>query len=120
AVATAAAARSAESAARSAEAATAATATLWSEGKRLVRGRPCAGAGRDIRDELGALLNLAVDQLRHLSVGNANPYPNRVDLFVRVDEDSAHALRPGERSKERVDRSRAVCLCGGLCDWRRG
>src|SRR5262245_36187316 len=62
----------------------------------------------DVRDDVGALLQIALDELSILSVGNPEPQANRLQLLVDISPRAPRRFNAGKRTKQRVDCRRAA------------
>src|SRR5262245_11123 len=107
AAATTAAASAAPAAGRAESAAAEAAAAGLSEGEIGGRRARFVGEG-DIRDDVGALLQIALDELSTLSVGNPEPQANGLQLLVDIDPRAPCRFNAGKRTKQRIDCRRAA------------
>jgi hypothetical protein len=62
------------------------------------------GASIDVRHELGAEFDVSFEELCRLSVADAQPHANRLQLLVAEDPHAADALDGRERAEQGVNR----------------
>jgi hypothetical protein len=104
----AAAARAAAAAARRAESAAAEAASAGLSEREIGGSRARFVGEGDVRDDVGALLQIALDEFSILSVGNPEPQANGLQLLVDISPRAPCRFNAGKRTKQRIDCRRAA------------
>jgi hypothetical protein len=76
--------------------------------REICRGWTCLVRQRHVRNDLGALLQIAFEQLSALPVGNTEPQADRFQLLVDVEPRPAGCFNTSQWTKQRIDRRRAA------------
>ena len=78
----------------------------WREARGSRGGRSRFGTGHHVRHELGLLLDVSLEELGRLAVGDAEPHSDRLELTVDVLPHLPSALDGRKRAEQGVERRR--------------